>query len=313
MIPCFQICKDQNCPHFNIECFDCDRLPDDCEHATAHLVSDRENQLIDGKPHGNCEVFYSNGRLRYEGDFINGKQEGLWRGWWQEGILKYEGHFVKDLKEGLWREWNWNGQLIVEETYVRVSSMLSKREGMFRVWFADGKPKEEGKFINQKKDGLWQWWRQDGQVEMQETYLNGKRHGLWRDYYWTGQLRQEGYYNNDEKVGLWTCINLDNVRHQWFYGYKPIEGSVLIYKHHIKKHFDQDPTLYYDNEIGEGATVFLSFQDMKACLEKTDTQWCYTKVLVDQNHLRKQQNQVTIQKAYPTIYGWQPFPKRKKT
>jgi len=52
MIPCYQLCSDRNCPHWNQELLDCEHLPDDCDYVLEHLVEDRENQKLDGEMHG---------------------------------------------------------------------------------------------------------------------------------------------------------------------------------------------------------------------------------------------------------------------
>ena len=118
MIPCYQICKDRGCLHWNPELLDCPLLPDDCDYAVEHLVSDRENQELDGSVHGYWKKRNDdNGQLSYEVTFVNGKRDGLWRGYYFGGKLSYEGYYVNGKKHGLFKYWFPDGRLMSEEYY----------------------------------------------------------------------------------------------------------------------------------------------------------------------------------------------------
>ena len=111
MIPCYQICKDRRCPHWEERMLECDRLPSTCEYAVEHLVSDRGNQLLDGKQHGFWQLFYGNGQLMYEGNYVNGMQDGSWRGCHDNGKLWFEDNYVKGEFSGR-KRWTVSGELI---------------------------------------------------------------------------------------------------------------------------------------------------------------------------------------------------------
>ena len=100
MIPCYQLCKDHQCPHWIPYLLDCEKLPDDCEFAIEHLVRDREDQLLDRLRHGFWRGYHENGQLRYEGNYVNGMQDGLWRYWNNNGQLSYEGIYIDGEEAG---------------------------------------------------------------------------------------------------------------------------------------------------------------------------------------------------------------------
>jgi len=110
MTPCYQICKDHQCPYWNPELLDCDRLPDDCDWAVEQLVSDCENQYLDGKKHGLWRDYFENGQVDCEGHFVEGEREGLWRNYFENGQVNYEINYVEGEKEGLWKVWLWEGE-----------------------------------------------------------------------------------------------------------------------------------------------------------------------------------------------------------
>ena len=117
MIPCYQVCKNHQCPHWNVELMDCELLPGGCDHAVEHLVEDRENQRIDGGKHGSWRWWYFTGQLSSEGCYVNGDEHGVWREWHLNGQLSYEGNYLNGEQDGLWLFWNSDGKLMSEEYY----------------------------------------------------------------------------------------------------------------------------------------------------------------------------------------------------
>jgi len=95
MVPCYQICKDRGCSHWNEKLVDCSRLPDECEYVIEHLVGDdRDNQKLDEKWHGFWRDRYVSGQLRSEIHFVNGKKDGFCRAWSKDGKLISEDVYV---------------------------------------------------------------------------------------------------------------------------------------------------------------------------------------------------------------------------
>jgi len=80
---------------------DCDLLPDGCDFAIEHLVSDRENQYLDGERHGLWRDYYEDGVKSAEGNYVNGRKEGICKWWWENGELKEESNYVDGLVEVL--------------------------------------------------------------------------------------------------------------------------------------------------------------------------------------------------------------------
>ena len=133
MVPCYQLCKDRCCPYWNSELLDCSLLPDDCDYVVEHLVSDRENQRIDGKKHGLWRFWYENGQLKVESNYVDGKGEGFWRRLYKNGRERNEGFYVE-----------------------------GKRHGFWRFWYANGQLRCEGEYVNGEKVGVWSNWDDEG-------------------------------------------------------------------------------------------------------------------------------------------------------
>jgi len=117
MIPCYQICKDQNCSHWNEGMLDCDHLPDDCEFAIEHLVSDCENQKLDGKEHGFWTEYDKKGNLISKGGYIESEKYGLWMIWYANGFLAAELNYLRGELDGACSWWYENGGIFKEAKY----------------------------------------------------------------------------------------------------------------------------------------------------------------------------------------------------
>ena len=47
-----------------------------------------------GERHGYWESYYSNGQLKYKGNFVNGKQHGYWEYYYYDGQLKEKTYYI---------------------------------------------------------------------------------------------------------------------------------------------------------------------------------------------------------------------------
>jgi len=166
VIPCYQICKDRGCPHWDEQLMDCPRLPDECEYVVEHLVSDRENQFLDGKIHGLWNE-REEGKLILQGVSISGEWEGCLRKWDLNGTLIQETFYKKGCKEGRHRTWYKDGRMRKEEFFANNYS-----HGVFSQWHSTDKLFFQGTYEYGKREGVWRWWGKDGNLIQQKTFLN---------------------------------------------------------------------------------------------------------------------------------------------
>ena len=90
-----------------------------------------------------------------------------------------------------------------------------------------------------------------------------------------------------------------------------MKKQMIVFKHHIKEHFDADPSLYSkDNGPGKGGTVFLTFASMSKYLQSDDREWCFCQSDVKESDLKMiGNNQATVLCDYGSIDGWHIFQK----
>lgn len=55
-----------------------------------------------------------------------------------------------------------------------------------------------------KKEGLWKIFYDDGKLKHEIFYKNDMKEGMFRSYYSSGALRVDTNYKNDELDGSWT-------------------------------------------------------------------------------------------------------------
>ena len=78
-------------------------------------------------------------------------------------------------KDGLWRLYYQNGKLKSESIYIN-----GKKEGICREWWETGVLWTDGMYQNDKANGLMNWHNDEGLLVASGNMTNGKRDGLWK-------------------------------------------------------------------------------------------------------------------------------------
>ena len=127
---------------------------------------------------GKIAIYYSDGKLRYEGDCVDGKYEGIGT-YYYEGDNRYEGEWKNGLKHG-------KGILYYDHETNNI-----KYDGYFSKGNFEGK-------------GIYYW--DDGSYYIGD-FVNGLKHGYGTLYKSDGNLKYEGGFINDkfEGNGIYYC------------------------------------------------------------------------------------------------------------
>lgn len=73
----------------------------------------KKNQVDkNGRPHGLCEKYYSNGELSCRGCYKNGHRHGLWEWYFTSGGLSTRFHFKNGNKHGPCEDYSFNRRLL---------------------------------------------------------------------------------------------------------------------------------------------------------------------------------------------------------
>ena len=167
---------------------------------------------------------YSNGALRYKGQFRNGKPYGTFLYYYPTGILKAkmvysdsghtarvtswhlngkpmaEGKYIDKKKDSTWLYFSEeDGKRVLEENYKN-----GAKDGPVIVYYTQTeKPSELTEYKNGIKNGRWIKYFPDGQVSTSGFYVNGMLQGDFKVYDITGKLLIEGRYKNGLQDGTW--------------------------------------------------------------------------------------------------------------
>ncbi len=185
-----------------------------------------------------------------------GRKQGIWKTFYGNDKLHIYANYLNDTLNGYYREYNPYGELIKEEYYINgKKQVLSKDEKektnlkLKKEYFADGKLKKIGAYIDEKpvgihkifnekgniinsesfsekgiklgegridkegkKQGDWKFLYSDGKIRSEGKFINGKKTGPWLFYYKSGNIEQKGAYKNGKPQGIWI----------WYYDNKNI-------------------------------------------------------------------------------------------
>ena len=128
-----------------------------------------------GRKTGHWKVEYPNGQTQYEADFVEGRPVGEMLRYYENGALRARMLFEAG----------------VNQNYVH-------------LFYTNGKPAAEGKYVDQLKDSVWTYYSEfDGSVRIRELYSDGGLHGISRSFYPGGAVSEEVEWKQNIKDGSW--------------------------------------------------------------------------------------------------------------
>jgi hypothetical protein len=84
------------------------------------------------------------------------------------------GSFKNNLPDGEWVSYNFKGGLISKINYSE-----GKLNGLFELYFINGKVQFSGNFINGKKNGIWKYYNEKGAIIVDGEYESDKPINIW--------------------------------------------------------------------------------------------------------------------------------------
>ncbi len=186
-----------------------------------------QNQFDTNKErHGLWIKYYTNGNIRYQGEFEHGKEIGVFKFYHaaapknpiivkefnshdskamvkfytKKGVLESEGTTQGKTRIGKWVYYHRDGETIMqEENYLN-----GKLEGDYKTYFSDKNPTVIAIYKNGVLHGKFKQFSIKGHVYQDLTYVDGKLQGeaIFYDRK-TGDIKEKGQFLNDERVGIW--------------------------------------------------------------------------------------------------------------
>ena len=189
-----------------------------------------EGEYLNGEKNGKGKEYYSNGVIRFEGEYLKGKR---WtgKGYDEQNNLIYE---LKDGK-GFVKDYDENGYLIYEGEYLNGEKNGKGKLYAFRELIY------EGGLFNGKRHGKGKDYSEQNLI-FDGEYLYGERHGKGKEFNFDGEMTFEGEYFYDSKIKGKEYINK---RLEY-------EGEFLFDKKWNGKGYDENGNVIYELKNGNG-------------------------------------------------------------
>ena len=157
------------------------------------LESKKEDNNLKDKITNNFVEFYENGDY-YVGQSLKGIKHGKGKIYYSDGNIKYEGEFVNGKKEG-------RGKLIfVNGEYYIGQFSNNKLNGKGKMYYNNSTIKYKGDFVNGKMERSGKYIFEDGDYYIGQ-FSNGMRNGKGILYYKNNNIRYEGDFVNNKMEG----------------------------------------------------------------------------------------------------------------
>ncbi len=179
-------------------------------------------QFRDGKPYGTFIYFYPVGMLKAKMIYSDNSHVAYVKSFQLDGKVMAEGKFINHKKDSTWLYYSdVDGKLVLEENY-----KSGVKQGPTIVFYpSTGKPSELTDFKNGLKNGRWIKYFPDGKISTSGFYMNDTLQGPFRVYGINGKLLMQGQYKNAMQEGFWmTYDTLGNLlKKELFRGGLPVK------------------------------------------------------------------------------------------
>ena len=117
-------------------------------------------------------------------------------GYYSNGHLRFKGEYYNGYRHGTWTDWNGNGDTISIVNYNQ-----GELSGPFKIW-------ELEKSYEDNSESTPDYAVDYGEVIIKEGYyFEGNLNGGFKVAYSSGRLKEAGNYNKGRKSGEWTKLN----------------------------------------------------------------------------------------------------------
>ena len=179
-------------------------------------------QFRDGKPYGTFIYFYPAGMLKAKMTYSDDGRTAYLKSFQLDGKIMAEGKFINRKKDSTWLYFSdVDGKLVLEENY-----NIGVKQGPIIIYYPKtGKPSELTDYKDGLKNGRWIKYFPDGKISSSGVYVNDTLQGPFSVYDINGKLLIQGQYEKSLQEGLWiTYDSLGNIqKKQYFHGGLPVK------------------------------------------------------------------------------------------
>lgn len=166
-----------------------------------------EGQFKDDKPTGKFTYYYPGGTVKTVSVYSANGTICRTKSYHEEnGKLMAEGKYVNEKKDSIWNYYSFDDKLMSTESYVK-----GIKEGVWKTYYPDSSRTllEIKNYKADVADGAWEQYFQNGTIKTKATYIKGKLEGLAVYYQSDGKKLMEGKFKNGLREGAWYSYNTD--------------------------------------------------------------------------------------------------------
>jgi antitoxin component YwqK of YwqJK toxin-antitoxin module len=133
-----------------------------------------EGQFRRGRQEGEWTYWHENGQVNRKMSYKNGQPDGEWEVFRSDGTLSGKRSYKNGLRDGEWVNYDKTGQqMLLQEHYA-----AGKLDGVRKVWFPNGKLRQEAGFKQGRRHGMAAEWNENGEKIAEATYVEDKPDGI---------------------------------------------------------------------------------------------------------------------------------------
>ena len=91
----------------------------------------------------------------------------------------------------------------VHDKTVIYDVVKGKKNGSFKILYADGNPQITGTMVDNSNEGKWSYYYPDSKIESAGLFKNNLPEGEWKWYFDSGKLKEVGGYVKGRRNGKW--------------------------------------------------------------------------------------------------------------
>lgn len=153
-----------------------------------------------------------------------GLKQGVWEKYFTNGELRYKGQFKDNIAVGTFNYYSPYKYLIAKTEFVDAKVSYTT------MFYKNGKSRAFGKNLNEKKDSTWMFYNEQGEHVSSEDYLEGMKHGFEKVFFEDGSITESMHWVKGKKSGDWNQYYGNGaIRIQGIYHDDALNGAVVFY------------------------------------------------------------------------------------
>ena len=127
-----------------------------------------------------------------------GNKQGIWSKSYTNGSIRYRGQFKDNIPYGIFNYYYVTGELEAKKEFFHNGLAAATH-----IFYQDGALKVSGLYANDLKDSTWNYYNNDSIMIMSEQYEKGKLNGITKTFYYDGSIYEIKHWENDIENGKW--------------------------------------------------------------------------------------------------------------